>query len=150
MAQERVDSVALVAGSGISLATGQATSLANRTPLFVDVAYRGWNSEDPSFAWGASVRAEFEGRTSLALVPRAELSTTVGPLTVRPGVAAPLFFAPFTLLGVEGSLTARLALTEGLGIVAAFMADAFFLGGDLPDGSLLLMFNGTVGVDLVL
>lgn len=147
-AQERVNSVAATAGSGISLATGQSSTVGARTPLFLDVAYRTWNTEDPRLVLGASARVEFEGRASLAVVPRAELQTEIGPLSIRPGIAAPLFFAPFTLLGVEGSLTSRLALGDTVGLVLMLMVDAFVLGTDLPAGSVLLMFNGSAGVDI--
>lgn len=148
--QAPMDSVSATVGSGITLASGQATALTSRTPLFVDAAYRRWSSENPDLVWGASARVEVEGRTSLALVPRIELGTDLGPLTVRSGVAAPLVFAPFTLIGVEGSVTTRLALTPALGLTVSLLADAFFLGSDLPSGSVLVMFNGAVGVDLAL
>ena len=149
IAQEPVHSVAMAAGSGLSIATGQRGGVMQRTPILIDLAYRFWNSEDPRVVWGGSARVEVEGRASFAVVPRVEYTATLGALTLRPGLAAPLFIAPFTLIGVEGSVTARVALADNLGLLGVSMVTAYLRGSDLPDDSVLLMFNGMLGVDLV-
>lgn len=114
----------------------------------MDIHFRTWSSEDPSVALGGSVRVEVDGRSSVAIVPRAEYQLELGPVILRPGIGAPIFFAPFSMAGVEGTIGARLALTGPLGVVGTFAVDAFFFGSDVPDKSVVLMFNGTLGIDV--
>lgn len=149
-AQTRGTGLGIAAGSGVSLGGGSARTVVLRSPFFLDLAARTWTDEQPEMMWGGSLRAEVEGRTSVAIVPRAELAKRFGPIVVRPGVGVPFFFAPFTMLGVEAGATAVLHLAHGFGALASLTVDAFFLGSDVPEGSAVLMFNGVLGVELAI
>jgi hypothetical protein len=150
LAQTRGTGLGLAAGTGVELGGGSGEAVILRSPFFLDLAARTWTDEQPDMMWGGSLRAEIEGRTSVAIVPRAELSRRVGPIAVRPSVGVPFFFAPFTMLGLEAGLTAVLDLGHGLGALATFTAAAFFLGSDVPEGSAVLMFNGVLGAELTI
>lgn len=149
-AQTRETGLGLAAGTGVELGGGSAETVALRTPFFLDLAGRTWTDEEPDLAWGGSLRVEVEGRASVAIVPRAELPRRIGPIRLRPGAGVPIFFAPFTMLGVEVGVTAALDLGHGLAATAALTADAFFAGSDVPEGAAVLMFNGALGVELEL
>lgn len=149
-AQRRDTGLGLHAGTGLELGGGSGGTVALRTPLFIDLSARTATDEQPDPIWGGSLRVEVEGRASVAVVPRAELPRRLGPLRLRAGAGIPIFFAPFTMLGVELGLTAVLDLGHGLGASAGLSADAFFAGSDVPEGSAVLMFNGAVGVELAL
>jgi hypothetical protein len=148
-AQTRVVSATTTVGSGVSVGGGQGGAVVARSPVFADVAIRGWTDEEPSVLYGGSIRVEVEGRASVAVVPRAELARSVGPLELRPGVALPFFFAPFTMLGAELSLAVAVPITSAIRAGGIVMLDAFFLGSDVPEGATVIMFNGAVGVELV-
>jgi hypothetical protein len=137
-------------GSGLSVGGGDGNASLLRSPLFVDVAVRTWNDEDPTLAYGASVRLEVEGRASVAVVPKVELVRELGPLLMRPGLGLPVFFAPFTMAGLELSLDLGFPIGERVMVGGAIMVDAFVIGNDLPEGAAVLMFNGVLGVGVVL
>ena len=147
-AQTRHHSASIAAGSGVTLGTSQSGTAITHSPLFLDIAYRTWSSEEPWLVVGASGRVEVDGRTSVGVVPRVELSYDAGPMLLRPGLGAPLFIAPFTMFGVEGSLTGQLTITESVAALATIAVDAFLFGSDVPSDSVVLMFNGAVGVAL--
>lgn len=149
-AQRRLLAPSVSAGTGLSLGNGQAEAVARRSPLFVEASLRTWTDEAPDVLLGGALRGEVEGRASIAGVARAELSRRLGRLEVRPGVAIPLFFAPFTMLGVETSLDLRIPVADVLSVGATMAASAFFVGSDVPEGATVLMFNGAVGVELLL
>jgi hypothetical protein len=147
-AQRPVYAGGLVAGSGVSFGDGQKTVVVQRSPLFLDLSFRYWSTEQDWLVVGASARVEIDGRTSVAAVPRLEYQLKMGPLLLRPGIGAPFVLAPRTMFGVEGGLTARLELAGAFGLLATVYADAFFLGDDVPDDSVVVMLNGALGVDL--
>jgi hypothetical protein len=148
--QSRKTGVLLDLGTGLEVGGSGGGTVAARSPLFLDVGARTWTDEQPEVSWGGSLRVEVEGRASAAVVPFAEVQRPLGPLLLRPGVGVPFFFAPFTMLGLEGVLTARLGLGAGLALLAAVRVDAFFLGSDVPADSAVLMFNGACGVELAI
>ena len=61
-----------------------------------------------------------------------------------------MYAAPYTLLGAEFAVGARLGLMEGLDAFGALVTDVFLAGNDLPDDGSLTMFNLVVGVHLLL
>ena len=147
-AQTRHNSASVLIGSGLTVGTGQSSAALAHSPIFLDIAYRTWSSEEPWLVVGASGRVEVDGRTSVGVVPRIELSYDKDWFLLRPGLGAPLFIAPFTMFGVEGSLTGQLVLADGFFASAMVAIDAFFLGSDVPKDSVVLMFNGAIGVGL--
>jgi len=138
------------AGNGVEIGSGDGQTIVQRSRLFIDIGARTWTDELREVTWGGSVRVEVEGRASVAFVPRAELEQHLGPLAIRPGAGVPMFIAPFTMVGVEGSLMGVLSLGRTLGVFGAVLIDAFFLGTDVPNDSAVLMFNGAIGVELAL
>ena len=149
--QRATTQVGLQAGTGLSLGRGQgAETITHRTPIFLEASLRRWSDEFSDTVWGAALRAELEGGPSAAIVPRIELRRPFDGLEIRPGVGVPFFFAPFSLLGVEGSLAVRQKLSDGLGVLVLVSVDAYFWGSDLPKGSAVVMVNGALGVDLEL
>jgi hypothetical protein len=139
--------IALTGGSGLSLgSSGGGSSYATRTPGFIDIAWRTWHSTTPQWVTGFSLRAEVDGRTSVGVVPRFEFSRTVGRLTLRPGFAAVVFFAPFQLAGPEASLTVALRLGSVASLIGGLAVDLFFIGNDLPPRSTVFSVNGALGV----
>ncbi|MBI2896552.1 MAG: hypothetical protein HYY06_23540 [Deltaproteobacteria bacterium] len=148
-AQTRGMGVSLAAGTGLELGNGGGDeALTARSPLFIDVAARTWTDEEPRWSWGGSLRIEVEGRASVAIVPRVDLERQLGPVTLRPSAGLPLFFAPFTMFGLEAGVTGRLPIGGKLGVLATLQADAFVIGSDVPRDSAVLMFNGLIGVEL--
>ncbi|TAK21656.1 MAG: hypothetical protein EPO40_29600 [Myxococcaceae bacterium] len=140
-------SIALSGASGLSLgSSGGGNSYATHTPVYVDVAWRTWHSTTPQWVTGFSLRAEVDGRTSVGVVPRFEFSRSVGRLTLRPGVAAAIFFAPYVLAGPEASVTFDLRLGSVVSLIGALSVDVFFLGNDVPARSVLFATNGALGV----
>lgn len=137
-------------GSGLSVGGGNGAASVQRSPMFVDVAVRTWEEEDPTLTYGASVRLEVEDRASAAIVPRVELTHSLGAIVIRPGVGIPVFFAPFTMAGLELSLDLGIPLGERVRVSGAIFVDAFVFGSDVPEGSAVLMFNGVLGVGIVL
>ncbi len=138
-------------GSGITWGNGPADqTVSRRSPMFVDASLRTWSDEAPTLRWGASLRLEIEGRTSLGVVPRVEIAKKLGDLTITPGVGVPLFFAPFSMLGVEVSTGVLLPLSDTFGISGTAMFDGYFFGSDVPENSAVIMFNLMLGATLVL
>ncbi len=138
-------------GSGVSLGTGQGGAVtARRTPLFVDAGIRTWTDETPDPIYGASLRLELDGRVGVGVVPHVELSRSIGPFEIRPRIGAPLFFAPYSLLGLELGATLAIPLVHRFALTAGVFAAAFFWGSDLPGNSALTMINATVGAELAL
>lgn len=147
-AQGREIDVGAAIGSGITIGQSSAGAVTRRSRTFLDFGARTWNDERPDFSWGGSLRLEVEGHASVALVPRAELPRTIGPVLVRASVGAPMFFAPFTMFGIEVGGTATWSFASRFGVFAALLFDAFVFGSDLPEGSALLMCNLALGVEL--
>lgn len=140
-------SIAMTAGSGVSIgSSGGGNSYVTHTPVFMDVAWRTWHSTTPQWVTGFSLRAEIDGRTSLGIVPRFEFSRSVGRLTLRPGIAAVVFVAPFQLGGPEASVTFDVSLGTVVSLIGAFALDMFILGNDLPPRSTIFSANGALGV----
>ena len=148
-AQTRSYAVALSGGSGLSIGTGAQSTVMARTPIFVDLAFRTLRSDEPTLVWGGSLRVEIDGRVGIGGVVRAELVHPLGPLSLRAGIGVPFFFAPYVLLGVEGSLGVRWPAATPIAVVASILLDAYFAGSDLPRNSALFMANGALGAEFI-
>ena len=150
-AQERVISPFIGAGSGIEFGSGAKTSVIQQTPIFLDMGARTWSTERPQLVFGGSLRMEIQGRVSVGIVPRVEFARKVGFLSLSAGGGIPFFFAPFTMLGLEGIVTARMNFSDmdTFGIFASVFIDGFFWGSDIPAHSAVVMVNGVAGVKFV-
>jgi hypothetical protein len=148
-AQTRGYAASLTGGSGLSVGNGPQTAVLARTPVFIDASFRTMRSDEPTFSYGGSLRVEVDGRVGIGGVIRAELVHPLGPVGFRAGIGVPFFFAPYVLLGVEGSLTVRWPATTPIAATASLLIDAYFAGSDLPRNSALFMANGALGVDFL-
>jgi hypothetical protein len=139
-------SIALSGSSGLTIGAGGGNSYMTHTPAYVDVAWRTWSWTTPHLVTGFSLRSELDGRASVGIVPRFEFSRTVGRLTLRPGLAAVIYFAPYTFIGTEASMSFFVRVSPLVSVVASISIDGFFLGSDLPDRSAVVAVNGGLGV----
>jgi hypothetical protein len=136
-------------GSGLEIGAGEGSETVKRmSPIFVDLDVRTWTDESSGVIYGGSLRMEVAGKTSIGAVPRIELRRNAGPLELRPGLAVPMFLAPFLMFGVEGGLNARFPIGGGFGVMAAITGAGFFFGDDVPENSVVVMFNGSLGIDI--
>lgn len=142
----------LTINSQVSENAGLSNPVQARTRGFMDITFRFWKDQLPQLALGGAIRMELEGQTSFGIVPRAEYDIGVGSVyRFRPLVGVPIFFFPFTLVGIELGMAHEFVLGGGpVSLTATMMMDTFFLGSDLPDESLLFMFNGTLGLEVEL
>ena len=144
-------SVHALVGSGLSIGSaGGGNTAMLMSPVTIDAGASFWNSERPALIAGIAGRVELTGRTSLGIVPRLGFHRDFGIVSLRPSVALPVFLSPFSLLGVEGAVTARYALGDRFWAIARVAVAAFFWGSDLPDDSTLIMVNGALGAELQL
>jgi hypothetical protein len=151
LAQERAYAAMFGTGSGLSVGTGADAAVVRHTPVFVDAGALTWSTEDTLVRAGATVRIEVDGRVGVGIVPRIELGKRLAEaLSVRVGVTAPVFLAPYTMFGIEGVAGAVMHLGPTLGLSLTLLADAYFLGDDLPQRSAVFMLNGALGVELYL
>jgi hypothetical protein len=136
-------------GSGLEIGAGEGSKTVKRpSPIFVDLDIRTWTDEQGAVIYGGSLRMEVAGKASIAAVPRLELRRMLGSLELRPGVAIPMFLAPFLMFGVEGGLSVRFPIGGGFGVMGALTGAGFFFGDDVPDNSVVVMFNGSLGIDI--
>jgi hypothetical protein len=134
-------------GSGVSIGDGGDRAVVLRTPVFVDLGLATYSDLDASWWFGGSVRIEMDGRASIGGTVRIGLVGELEPLVFRPYAGIAAFLAPFTLLGVEGGLDVYLPLVGSFGLLGRVFADAFLYGSDLPQSGVLVMVNGSIGVE---
>jgi hypothetical protein len=106
--------------------------------------------QDARLLLGGALRVELQDAKAVAGIARIALRYPFGSLELRPGAGIPFYFAPRTMLGLEGGLGARLPLSDDLGLVAQLSASAFMIGNDVPSGSTVIFIHLMVGVDLML
>ena len=148
-AQTRLYQLGLAASSGLQMGPGADESVAaQRNPLMLDASVRTWTDERPELLWGGSLRTELEGDVGVAVAPRLELRQPLGGFEVRPGLALPVFFAPFTMFGIETSLIGRTQGAGDVGLLAFLSLAAFVAGSDLPEDGTVLMLRAGIGIDL--
>ena len=153
-AQQRVTTFSAHAGSGLSLGTsnssvgGQSMVTLRRTPVFIEIEGRTYDTGRPDPMIGAALRVEVDGRASVAIVPRVQLQRAAGKVSFRVFLGAPFFFAPFSMLGAElgGGISIPFGKYVSLGVHA--MVDAFFWGSDLPDDTVVIGINGMAGLEM--
>ncbi len=136
------------AGSGVSIAGSDGQALVRRTPTYLEAGMFSWLAHDDGVWVGGSLRAEIEDRASIGGVVRAGFFLRADILELRPAIGLVAFLAPYTLVGAEVGLVCALALGDVVAITARILVDGFFTGSDLVPGSILLMANGAVGVEI--
>ncbi len=147
-AQRPIHRVQVAAGSGFSVGTGQGSGAGRRSPFYVEGSYHMGSTEAATPWFGIALRAELEGRSSVAAVPSVQIEHPIGPLRLRPHAALPFFFAPFSLLGGELGLDASYPLGASVALTLGLRLDAFFWGSDLPEGTSLVMLNAMLSMEM--
>jgi hypothetical protein len=149
-AQTQTMNLAMGLGGGFERGAGYGLLEGRRSPFFLEAAVRTYLDEEPAFVVGGALRFELEQAIGLAIVPRAELRSLGSFLELRPGIGVPIFISPKIMIGPEVSMSARMGPKRGLGFFAMGTIAGFFVGGDVPKGSTVVMMNLQFGVDLQL
>lgn len=147
LAQRRFAIVA-EAGSGVEIAGGGGQALFRRTPVYLEAGVVSWLAHDDGVWLGGNLRVELEDRASIGGVMRAGLFYRAAPLEIRPFLGCVAILAPFTLVGPEVGVTVAVALGDLITVSLRVAVDGFLAGSDLVPGSVLIMTNGALGVEI--
>lgn len=135
-------------GTGLSIAGTSGQALLRRTPTYVEAGLISWLAHDDGMWVGGALRAELEDRASIGGVVRAGFFFRADFFELRPAMGLVVFFAPYTLVGAELGFVAALALGDTVAITTRVLVDGFFTGSDLIPGSILLMTNLALGLEI--
>jgi hypothetical protein len=138
------------AGSGLSIGGGDGQATLRHTPTYVEAGVHSWMEEEASVVLGGALRVEVEDRASIGGVVRAGLRWTSGILELRPSIALAAILAPYTLVGPEAGVMTLLSIAPPLSLVLQIVVDGWLFGSDLAPGTVLVMVNGAVGVEIAL
>jgi len=146
-AQELDTTVGVLSGSGISLGRGGGDLIKKRSPIFLDLDVGLMFDGDRSLEWTLRLLMELEGAVSVGVAPSVKKVVRINRrLNLYGGLGFPFFFAPFTLLGVEPAVGATFRFASRFSVVLEAHADVFFVGSDLPDGSVLAKMDLALGI----
>ncbi len=147
-AQQQRWAASLGVGSGLTLGSGSnAQTALRRTPIHVDAAFRSWSSPGFTAMYGASLRLEVDGRVSVGLAPEVGVQVPLGSIELRPYVAVPFVIAPFSLLGAELGVAARVPSQGAWGCLISLGAGGYFWGSDLPGKQAIGSINLRVAIE---
>ncbi len=139
-------SASIMAGSGMSLAGVGGRTYGARSPAFLlgEVALA-----HPQLQWlefAPALAFEVEGRVGVGLIPK--IRARLGGKRVRVWglLGLPVFFAPYSLVGVQGGAGLSLALHPRFALVAEFTGTGFVWGSDLMSGSALAKLDQHFGI----
>jgi len=151
-AQEVDFVVGIATGTGVSLGGGRAGVIAQVSPMILDVDVgivfdKEWNME-----WTPSIILEIGGRVAVGVNPSLKRFVKISDkgwlkkMSIYGGIGIPFIFAPYTLLGAEAAAGVTYELFPNFAPVVELHTDVFFAGNDLPDGSVLVKIDFTLGV----
>jgi hypothetical protein len=141
--------VAARLGSGFMRGGQGGLTSGQRDPFTLDIEVM--RVKDARFMYGGALRIELEDAKAVAGIARLAFRHRMGSIELRPGAGIPFYFAPRTMLGLEGSCGFRMPLSgDGLGFSGSVSAAAFMIGSDIPHGSTVIMFHVFLGIDLLL
>jgi len=139
-------SASVLAGTGMSLAGSGGTTYARRSPTFllgeVGIVH-------PDLDWlefAPSIAFEVEGRVGIGLMPKLRARLPGKRVRIWALAALPIFFVPYSLLGIQGGAGISVALHKRLAIVAEFTGTGFVWGSDLMNGGSLVKLDQQFGV----
>ncbi|MCA9669746.1 MAG: hypothetical protein KC503_29330 [Myxococcales bacterium] len=139
--------VTLSSGSGMSLGRAGEGVGRRRSPAFIELDVGLSLFDDASIEWTPSILVELEGRVSVAAVPSVKKIAWLKPwLALYAGGGVPFFFAPFTMIGVEGAVGGIVRVGRRFGVVLEIRVDVFFAGSDLEDGQALAKLDLALGI----
>jgi len=148
-AADRRFAVQASVAEGIAVGDAGDSIIVRRAPMFADLSVATWSTEDPDWWIGGGLRLEFESQTSFGASLRVGMNANLEMLSVRPYVGAAVIFAPLTLVGAEVGVDVTVALLDSFRLLGRVFADGYFLGDDLPQGSVIVTFSGALGVEVV-
>lgn len=146
---ERRFAVQASVAEGVAVGDGRDTVILRRAPMFAELGLAPWSTDDDAWWLGGGVRMEFESQTSFGGSLRVGLAANLDVLSLRPYVGVALILAPLTLFGIEVGVDIVIAVADPFRIFARGFADGYVAGEDLPEGSILVAFNGAAGVEIV-
>ena len=151
-AQEVDFVVGLAGGTGVSLGGGRAGVIAQVSPMTLDIDVGLVFDKEWEMEWTPSIILELGGRVSVGVNP--SLKRFVRPsqegwlkkMSLYGGIGIPFIFAPFTLLGAEAAVGVTYEFFPKFAPVVEMHTDVFFAGSDLPEGSVLVKIDFTLGI----
>ena len=103
--------------------------------------------------WTPSIILELGGRVAVGVNPSVkrfikltEKEGWLKKMSIYGGVGIPFIFAPYTLLGAEAAVGVTYEFFPNFAPVVELHTDVFFAGNDLPDGSVLVKIDFTLGI----
>jgi hypothetical protein len=145
---QRRFAIAAEVGSGLEVAGGGGQALLRRTPVYLEVGVLSWLAHDDGVWLGGGLRVEVEERASVGGALRAGLFLRAAPVEVRPSLGVVAIVAPFTLIGPELGVTIAISLADAVALAARVVLDGFLAGSDLVQGSVLVMANASLGIEI--
>lgn len=139
-------SASVMAGTGLSLVGVARRTYAARSPLFL-LAEIGL--VHPDLEWlefAPTIALELEGRVGIGAIPKLRARLPGKRVRVWAMVALPIFFGPYSLLGIQGGAGLSVALHRRVALVAEFSGTGYVWGSDLMTGSALAKLDQTFGV----
>jgi hypothetical protein len=145
-AQELHTTLTVDSGTGMSLGSGNDTVLKRRSPIFLDVDVGLVFDGDHAMEWTPSLIMEFEDKVSIGIKPSLKRVIKLRKLRLYGRLGFPFYFAPFTLLGAGVAIGAWYPIFSRFSVVLELRSDLFFVGSDLPDGSVLAKLDFAIGI----
>lgn len=145
-AQELDTAVTVASGSGLSLGQGDAEVLKKMSPVFLEVDVGLIFDGDRSLEWTPSLIMELTGRVSVGVNPSLKRVWQFGKLSLYAGIGFPFYFAPFSMLGVEPAIGATYNIFSRFSLALELHADVFFVGSDLPEDSIVVKMDASLGI----
>jgi hypothetical protein len=142
--------VTVSTGSGLSLGGAGGEVVKMRSPLFTEIDVGLVFDGDRQLEWTPGIIVELEGRVSLGFNPQVKRVMRFGPFGLYGSVGVPMFFAPFTLVGVEAALGGFWHIFGRLGVAAELKTDVFFAGTDIPESGIFAKIDFSLGIRVVL
>jgi hypothetical protein len=93
-----------------------------------------------------TIALEVEGRVGVALMPKLRARLPGKRVRIWALAGLPIFFAPYSLLGIQGGAGISLALHKRFALVGEVTATGFVWGSDLMDGGSLVKLDQQLGV----
>ncbi len=139
-------SASVMAGTGMSVTGSGGKSYGRRSPVFLlgEVAI-----VHPQLDWlefAPTVMLEIEGRIGVGLMPKLRARLPGKRVRIWALAGLPIFFAPYSLLGIQGGAGISLALHRRVALLAEFTGTGYVWGSDLIDGGSLAKLDSNFGV----
>ena len=133
-------------GSGLSAGSGSSSTVWKRNPTTYWLGAVWTDPDNPSIMYSLDLMGELETRVSVGAEGRIEVARPLSPeLTLTLYGSGSAFVAPFTMYGAGGGLR----IIHDTGVLMFYVrsgATAFFGGSDLPEDSMLVKVDVTLGV----